>query len=94
MPKYKAFVLWHSHSMTTTHTQIVGHLKPARREFRHDCMDTGGRVTSGTVTEKASAALPTGRRQGARAGAEALQRLKRECHFLRVVPCSGFLPEL
>jgi len=78
MPKYKAFIFWHSNSMTTINNAVVGHLKPARREFR----------------QKASAVLPTGRRQGAIAGAEALQQLKRECHFLRVVPCSDFLPEL
>lgn len=57
-------------------------------------MDAGARVMSGTVTEKASAALPTGRRQGAIAGAEALQRLKRTCPFLHAVSCSDFLPEL
>ncbi len=80
--------------MAKTHTQVVGYLKAARRELRHDCMDAGSRVTSGAVTEKASAVLPTGRRQGTIAGAIVLQRLKRECHFLRAVPCSDFLPEL
>jgi len=63
------------YTQVTSRYRIQRDLKPARMELRHDYRDIGGRVTPGAVTENASASL---------------QRLKRECHFLRVVPCSVF----